>query len=519
MEKAKRTKAERRTCGISISWKLFAFLVAFLAFLMMVIWIFQVLLLDSFYKRTKREELERISLAIGEYVDTELLGDAVYSCAVDYTTCIRVFKFSDGTTASEVASADVSADCTIHNIPNIQLNNKLNEYYRAALGNDGVFTETSELSSKIGTFWSDSDSEAAPLFDFINSTPNSLVMVYNRLVTGMDGGTYMILLNTELTPVDATVNTLKLQFYWIAGAMIIGALLLAFLFSRDISKPIQKMNRSAKRLAEGRYDADFSVSGYREIVELSESLEDAANKLSKVDSLQRELVANVSHDLRTPLTLIKGYGEIMRDIPDENTPENIQVIVDEATHLSELVNDLLDLSKIHSGARVPELACFNLTAAVLEVMTRYDKLVNVNGYKIEFVANEEAYICADKMMIIQVIYNLINNAVNYAGEDNTVRVEQEIKDGVVRITVIDHGEGIPPEKIDSIWDRYYKVDRVHKRAKVGTGLGLSIVKGSLEAHKATYGVESALGHGSHFWFELPTVDRKLAINNEERDAE
>ena len=506
MENAEIRKSDRRICGISVSWKLFAFLVAFVAFMMLVIWVFQVLMLDSFYKNTKRKELENISLVIGEYVGTESLGDAVYSCAVDYTTCIRVFKFSDDITATEVASADVSAECNIHNIPSAFLNRKLNEYYNAAKDNGGVFTQTDEVSSKIGTFWSGGDPDKAPLFDRIKTSPSSLVMVYNKLVKGNDGSMYMILLDSELTPVDATVNTLKVQFYWIAGVMIIGALVLAFLISKNISRPIQKMNASAKKLAEGRYDADFSVKGYREIIELSESLEDAADKLSKLDSLQRELVANVSHDLRTPLTLIKGYGEIMRDIPDENTPENLQVIIDEATHLSELVNDLLDLSKIRSGSRVAEFTYFNLTEAIRDVMTRYDKLVNVNGYKIEFEASDDVYIVADRMMIIQVVYNLINNAVNYAGEDKTVKVDQQVQNGSVRISVSDNGEGIPPDKIDSIWDRYYKVDRVHKRAKVGTGLGLSIVKGSLEMHNATYGVETSQGHGSRFWFELPVAE-------------
>mgnify|MGYP002519114578 CR=1 FL=1 len=505
MEKAKMQKTKCKVCGIGVSWKLFAFLIGFVAFMMLVVWVFQVFLLESLYKSTKRNELESISLAIGEYVGTESLGDAVYSCAVDYSTCIRVFKFSDSNSATEVASADVSTECSIHNIPHQMLNRTLNGYYSKALDNGGVFAETSEMSSKLGTFWSDSDGEE-PLFDFINSTPNSLVMVYNRVIEGADGETYMVLLNSELTPVDATVNTLKMQFYWIAFVMVIGALVLAFLISKNISSPIKKMNESAKKLAEGRYDADFSVSGYREIIELSESLEDAADKLSKLDSLQRELVANVSHDLRTPLTLIKGYGEVMRDIPDENTPENLQVIVDEANHLGELVNDLLDLSRIRSGARVPEFSEFDLTAAVREVMTRYDKLVKAGGYKIEFTAENDSYICADRMMIIQVVYNLINNAINYAGEDKTVHVTQTGGDGKVRISVSDNGEGIPPDQIDSIWDRYYKVDRVHKRAKVGTGLGLSIVKGTLELHKATYGVESALGHGSRFWFELPTID-------------
>jgi len=501
--------------NIGISWKLFAFLIAFVVFMMAVVWIFQVFMLDSFYKKTKKKELENISLVIGEYVGTENLGDAVYSCAVDYSTCIRVFKVNQNLPMYEVASAEVSPECIIHNAgSNLITDEKLNEYYNYAVDNGGVYTVTSDVKSKLGKFWSENSTGDKPYFDRIDAAQNSVVMVYNRIAKSDNGDTYMILLNSELTPVSATVSTLETQFYWIAGVMVIGALVLAFLISRNISNPLKKMNRAAKKLAEGRYDADFSVKGYKEIVELSESLEDAADKLSKLDSLQHELIANVSHDLRTPLTLIKGYSEVMRDIPDENTPENLQTVIDETTHLNELVNDFLDLSKLRSGVRLPEFTRFNLTETIKEVMTRYDKLVTVNGYKIIFEADSEAFVFADKMMLIQVVYNLINNAVNYAGEDKTVCVKQTVDGETVTVAVIDNGEGITPERLDSIWERYYKVDRVHKRARVGTGLGLSIVKGSLEAHRATYGVESAVGRGSKFWFSIPLCNDEKACELE-----
>ena len=115
----------------------------------------------------------------------------------------------------------------------------------------------------------------------------------------------------------------------------------------------------------------------------------------------------------------------------------------------------------------------------------------------------EALVTADRGMILQVIYNLINNAVNYTGASLRVRVNITLKDGRVRFAVADDGEGIEPEMIESIWDRYYRVDKVHNRAVIGTGLGLSIVKGILDAHGALYGVNSAVGVGSVFWFELP----------------
>ena len=484
-----------KASGVGMRWKLFGYLVAFVGFILAVIWIFQILLLDFFYKDIKYKELESISDVIAEYLGSEEIDGAVYSCAVDYTTCIRVFRHS-ANVAVEVASADVSADCLIHNISQ----GALNDFYRKAVENGGLYVATREMEPQLGAFWGSDGNRRPDLFD---TNRSAVGMVYNAVVTGADGSRYMIMLGSELTPVDATVNTLLTQFGWIAFVLVIGAFFLAFLISRNISRPIVEMNHAAKKLAEGRYDANFDGDGYREIRELSDSLNYASEELSRTDQLQRELIANVSHDLRTPLTMIKGYSEVMRDIPGENTPENLQVIVDETTRLSELVSDMLDLSRIRTGTRQPQSARFGLTAAVKEVMRRYDRLMRVDGYRIEFESDGDTYVFADRVMILQVVYNLINNAINYVGEDKYVLVKQVTEGDTVRVSVTDHGTGIKPEDMDRIWDRYYKVDRVHKRAAVGTGLGLSIVKSVLEAHRATYGVESAVGRGSTFWFTLP----------------
>jgi signal transduction histidine kinase len=211
--------------------------------------------------------------------------------------------------------------------------------------------------------------------------------------------------------------------------------------------------------------------------------------------------------------MIKGYGEVMRDIPGENTAENIQVVIDETTRLSELVNDLLDLSKIQSGSRKAVFEDFDLTAAVEEVMKRYDAFTAHQGYHITFMADERATVFADRGMILQVLYNLINNAVNYTGDDLSVAVVQTVSNGRVRISVTDTGQGIEADEIPQIWERYYKVDKVHRRAMIGTGLGLSIVKGVLELHNATYGVESEVGKGSTFWFELDILEEEQSASD------
>ena len=239
---------------------------------------------------------------------------------------------------------------------------------------------------------------------------------------------------------------------------------------------------------------------------MSDSLTYASQELSKNDALQKELIANISHDLRTPLTMIVGYGEAMRDLPGENTPENVQVIIDETQRLSDLVNDLLDLSKLQAGTRKPVKEVFNLTDVIRETMGRYEKLTRKDGYSIELDCGETVYVLADKTMVLQVIYNLINNAINYTGEDRRVTVRQALTDeGKVRVSVMDSGEGIPADQLPLIWDRYYKVDKVHRRAMIGTGLGLSIVKSILEQHGNAYGVESQIGKGSTFWFEFDVI--------------
>ena len=185
--------------------------------------------------------------------------------------------------------------------------------------------------------------------------------------------------------------------------------------------------------------------------------------------------------------MITGYGEVMRDLPGENTPENIQIIIDEASRLSTLVNDLLDLSKLQSGALQAEKKEFCLTDSIREIFSRYSKLVEQDGYNIIFEAKENVYINADELRISQVVYNLVNNAVNHVGEDKTVIVTQSVSRGKVLI------------------ERYYKVDKEHRRGVIGSGLGLSIVKSILDTHNARYGVRSTPGKGSTFWFEIGVV--------------
>ena len=493
-ETAKRSERLR----IGIKWKMFAILIIFISILVVTMWLFQMSMANYFYQQSRFNEMKTTALTVsGSLGDAQRTDEIMAHCAETYDVNLWLFSL-EGDTLREIGyTSDSAKESAI-------LRQVMVNLYARAVANENnyiVMLPSSDLNGSANLeILADNtgDPESFPILpasvERCDAYYSTVLLVGERV--------YFLVQNANLTPLPSMITMLENMFLITGVFVIVLALVLSFVLARLITKPLVQMNAAAKRLAKGEYSADFSGRGYREITELGDTLNYAAHELSKNDKLQKELIANVSHDLRTPLTMICGYSEVMRDIPGENTPENVQVIIDEANRLSELVNDMLDLSRVQAGTRAPEMERFSLTDTVRDVMKRYEKLTEQQGYQIRFLATETAYVKADRGMILQVLYNLINNAVNYTGEDRLVTVSQQVVGGRVRICVTDTGEGITEEQIPLIWDRYYKVDRVHRRAMVGTGLGLSIVKGVLEAHQASFGVQSTPGKGSTFWFEL-----------------
>ncbi len=469
-------------------WKLLAAFAGFTLVMLAILWIFQVVLLDSFYKGIKTRDIETAADTLVKNADSSNLENIVQGIAARNELCVLVLDSQ----WQVVASADTLPDCRIHKMNSFQLL----ELYFAAQQNNGTYVERTVNNAGIVI-----TSPNIHIFAPRDEGKESLVLV--KLVTMKDGSQRLMLLNSIISPVDATVRTLQIQLLFVSMIMILISLVLSFLLSRRLSRPIAKVNDSAKLLAKGKYDTHFDGGGYREIAELNETLNHTAAELSKVEGLRRELLANISHDLRTPLTMITGYSEMMRDIPGENTPENVQVVIDEASRLTRLVNDLLDLSKLQAGVQELSVVRLNLTDMVNAILLRYAKLTEQDGYQIEVDLAPDIWVDADESKLSQVVYNLINNAINYTGDDKKIFVRLFEKDGEARMEIQDTGIGIPPDKLDMVWDRYYKIDRSHKRAAVGTGLGLSIVKNVLELHHAKYGADSIVGKGSTFWFALP----------------
>ena len=259
-------------------------------------------------------------------------------------------------------------------------------------------------------------------------------------------------------------------------------------------------------MGKGNYNVDFTTdSSIYEIKELSNTLNQTKNELAKTDELRRELLANVSHDLKTPLTMIKAYAEMIRDInykDKKKMKDNLNIIIDETDRLNLLVNDILDLSKMQSNIIELNYEYFDLDLVIKNIISRFDYLKETNSiyFKCDIDSNLSVY--ADKKKIEQVIYNLISNAINYVGEDKQIVINAKLVNDMVKVSIEDHGEGLDREELNLIWDKYYKIDKQYKRNKVGTGLGLSIVKNIFELHNIDYGVNSKKKEGTSFYFNM-----------------
>jgi len=439
-------KEKWKISNMRLKWKVFIYLSGFCALLLCILWLFQTVLLNDMYKHIRTRELNQaINLVEKEINNPELLMILL----------------------------------------NIQVENDI----VISLTHDFVQLQRPIIEASIR--------RGNTVYETITET---------KEFTLNNGQTISLTFHALIAPVNATVTTLRVQLHIVTGVMIVLSVLLAVIIAKRVSKPIEEISRSAQTLAKGDYDTRFSGKGFYEIGALSDTLNTAAVELGRVEGLRRELLANVSHDMRTPLALICSYAEMMNDFPDEITPEQTKIIASESHRLTTLVNDVLDLSKLENEMERLYISQFSLTECISEIVGRVGELLRHEGFELRFDYDGEAYVDADKTKIDRAFYNLLINAINYSGDNRTITVAQAVAEDRVKISVEDCGEGIAEEEMPLIWERYYKSGRNHKRAVAGTGLGLSIVKRIVDLHNGSYGVISEMGKGSTFWFELNLSD-------------
>ncbi len=320
--------------------------------------------------------------------------------------------------------------------------------------------------------------------------------------------TFYVLFQNNLTDMHITSADLTHLTYLFAWASLLSLTMtsvVTYYLSRRMTAPLREMNRVALQIARGHFDQRVTIKTRDEVSELGETFNYMAQELASLDQMRKDFVANVSHDLRSPLTSIHGFVRAFLDetIPNERKRHYLTIMEEQTERMMKLVKDLLDLASIETGQVEIRPVIFNLSELVRQVVARMEPEWGKKQVTVE-VPSEEAediHVCADPDRIDQVLVNLLQNAVQFSSPQSSVEVTLKKRAQAV-VSVRDDGPGIRPEDIESIWERFYKADRARTK-QAGTGIGLSIVKHILDLHHSPIDVKSEVGHGSIFTFTLP----------------
>ena len=347
----------------------------------------------------------------------------------------------------------------------------------------------------------------------------SRLLYASHINRGGDVNTLYII--APLHPDPATFRILRNMLFYISFIFLIVSTVLAYMLSRRITLPIENLTKSATELSQGNYNINFDGSAFTETKELAKALNKASYEMEKTDFYQREIIANVSHDLKTPLTMIRSYAEKILDISGDDPKKrdaDLHVIISETERLNRLVGDMLSVSNLQSNNLEMHMEVFDIVEAARDVYESFNVLSSSRGFEVEFHPCRSCYVYGDRTRIMQVMTNFADNAVKYSGDDKFIDIKLTRSGKKVAFHCIDHGVGIPSDEISHVWDKYYRTSANHERAIEGTGLGLAIVKGILNLHNAKFGVDSSEGKGSDFWFELETVRKPSKKESKENNG-
>jgi len=311
----------------------------------------------------------------------------------------------------------------------------------------------------------------------------------------------------ESTSLLILYNAMGRFLIWGACVAIAVALLLTFFLSKRISAPILELAATARKLGQGDLSQRVHIQDKSEVGELAQAFNSMASDLEKAEQLRRNMVADIAHELRTPLSNVRGYLEALQEgilKPDTSTIQSLQ---EEAALLSQLVDDLQELSLAESGKL--ELVCQaeDIVELINRVTAAMQTQATAKGISISVNLPEELpLVNIDSQRINQVLYNLIDNAVAHTTKGDAITITARQQDSWIEISISDTGEGIPSDDLPYIFERFYRVDKSRARTTGGTGLGLTIAKRLVEAHGGKIEVHSELGKGSRFSFTVPIAE-------------
>lgn len=474
----------------SISIKLWKYFVVFAMVTLVLLWLLQTVFLQTFYNQMQLKSIEKAANEIAE----KIINDNNFSFIdrIAYENSMQIIL------------TDTSGD----------IRYRVDEYSSVYQTNQNPYREDSRQSWQIGMYRNvpeDYPTFLQNLFESadgnisyeLSSDTNSVNLIYGKIIPCLDE-TLVLYINTPIGVVQSAVKILRTMLLAVTGLLLLVGFVLAYFFACRFAKPVSAISAQAKEMAGGKGNIRFEKGFCNELDELSDTLEETAENLAKLEHFRRELLANITHDLRTPLTLISGYAEKIEDLSWEEREEarcDAAIIKRESKRLTLLVNDILDYSVLQSGSVSFDFQTVNISELAEKILIQFHVIFEQQSLICEQCIEPELSVIADEQRISQVLYNLVINATTHVGNDKVIGLRVYQREKKARIEIYDHGKGIAQTDIPHIWERYF-TSRERKRSENGTGLGLSIVKEILNAHGVQYGVISEVGQGSCFWFEL-----------------
>ena len=317
----------------------------------------------------------------------------------------------------------------------------------------------------------------------------------------------ILYVSATIDAVSSSVTIISMQLVWVTILSLIVGFVLSWFIARKFASPVDSLSEKAKKLGEKDYTPEFRKGFCAELDELSDTLDKTNEKLNRSRSFQMELLANVSHDLRTPLTMIKGYAEMIRDISREDEQqcaEDVSVIIKETDRLTALVNEILEYSEMQTDTVKEEFTPVDLSRLLKRVSDSFESLYRSEQYVFERKIPENIMVKGNSSRLERAVFNLLDNAVRHTGDSKKVRITLTVEHHKAVIAITDFGSGIPAAELSHIWDRYY-TSRQRKGGGV-SGLGLAIVRQITERHGGCCSVQTETGKGSTFLIELPLSD-------------
>ncbi|TCO77443.1 sensor histidine kinase [Marinisporobacter balticus] len=489
----------------SILSKLWLGISALVVIILLMIWLFQVILLENFYIEERKDLLLEQGNKIASIVLSSADPTVISQEVVDEIDAFRsTFSFTINITIMDINNNPLFP--TKNTRPpkdmvdlfkrfDINLNSREVETHMPFRKPPTLFDRSNiDLNSK----------EVETVIEQFGKSQRTVLVVKVPIQqdTHFIGN---IILTSALAPIQETSSILKKQLSIITWISLFITALLAFLLAKLFTNPILKITEASKKISEGDFTAHVILDVNDEIGILGDTINHMAIQLGKTENFRREFIANISHELKTPISLIRAYAELVMDVDDlkEDRDQHLQVIIDESSRLNTMVEEILYLSKMEAGYLDLVWTKFPIIDLTKNIFRKFHFFASKKN--IEFVLDmedENTYIYADKDKLYQVFFNLMNNAIKHAYEFSTITIKVKPTNTSVRIAIIDHGQGIPKEDLPYIWDRFYKVDKSRKRDASGTGLGMSIVKNILENHHFSYGIDSEINKGTTVWFEF-----------------